>query len=175
MMTQTTKLYSIIAGTLLVVAVVGLFVGERYVRGQGERLQAAVGALATHTAEEQSYKELSQLVDTSSSTRTELRSRLLTESRTITFLTMIEHDAAVEGVQLTTNTLQAKKTKQAFDTLEISFSLSGTTSAIRQVIRLFETLPYDGYVSNVQLVEHATHGTATSSAALTYTVGLLKQ
>ena len=107
--------------------------------------------IADKSAREQKFKEFSVLVEETGVERDALMFHVLTGDQTISFLSDIERIAKQQGVELTTNSLTVSETGGDFDALAITFSVSGREVVIDRMIRIFETLPYHGNITRLQL------------------------
>jgi len=151
MVTQKTKAIAFGSVVLLVLSIAALVFTWGYVNAKGEGLVERATAVANANAREQIYAELTQLVDSTKSDREELSTYILTEEKTIYFLSSIESMAADQQVDLTTNSLNVVEGRGKFDTLVISFSVSGYEEHIYSLLKMFETIPYHGEVSKLSL------------------------
>lgn len=151
MITRKTKVFGISSLLLFIVAATGLFLMWQYIVEKGNELSHQTTEVAQFQAREQAYRELEDLVDQTQGARQELQSYILTEEKTIDFLALIEAIALEQGVELTTNSLKVVEEKGLFDTLVVSYSINGMDERVSAILRLFETLPYHVFVSNVSL------------------------
>lgn len=149
--TKTTKLYFIIACTLLIACVGISFLIHRYISDSGAELLAQIKEVAEYTDREQKYSELSRLIAATQEDRAELDSYTLKRAETINFLAAIERVAKEKQVVLSTERLEEEVTETYFDTLFILFALEGSDVHVRDMIRIFETLPYHSSVTGVTI------------------------
>ncbi len=87
---------------------------------------------------------------------------------------MVEQLALEQGVELTTNSLKVNKGEGSFDTLLISYSVSGTQQRVETLLQLFETLPYDANISTLSLQYTDEKGFPAAAGNITLTVSLFK-
>jgi Tfp pilus assembly protein PilO len=103
---------------------------------------------------EQNRDTLTALVEALKDTegdRNELKSRILTESGVIDFLTLIEDIGREQRVVLKTNTITIRPINASFETVVISVQVEGTYDALLTLLTLFEQLPYQVTIGDVQL------------------------
>lgn len=172
--TQTAKTYLVVALLLVGVAFVAWYMMLHYVLHEGALLGQETVLLAERSTHDQAYQNLKSEVAANATEQAALMSRVLTEDKTITFLTNIENDAAAHGVVLTTDSIQRHTGKGALDNMTISFSLTGAAVNVRQVITMLETLPYYGTVDQLVYTTSDPAQQNKTTAVLHVTLGLLK-
>lgn len=134
---------------LAALCVLGFMLYE--VHSKGRDLDTRIALIAERNAKVQMYTKLSRLVEDTQLERSKLQKYVLTEDETSSFLTDIEALGAVVGVELATRELAVEKKDGAFDELAIEFEVTGTEGAVKQMLSVFETLPYHSAVSSVVL------------------------
>lgn len=122
----------------------------------------------SHARIEQNRDTFTALVARLEETRSDresLQKRLLTEEGVIDFLTLIETVGREQQVLLKTNTITTRPINEAFETVVINLSVEGTYPALVKVLTLFEYLPYQVSIRNVQFsaMEGEKKGTWTST------------
>ncbi len=99
--------------------------------------------IAEQRAKEQAARSVSQLIDETAPTRTELASFFLAEKDTITFIAEIEKLAVEKGVVLRTTGLDLRPASETTPVeLQTQFTVVGSRSAIVDFMQALETLPY---------------------------------
>lgn len=107
----------------------------------------------THARIEQNRDTFTALVarlDETRGERASLQKRLLTEEGVIDFLTLIENVGREQQVLLKTNTITIHPINEVFETVVINLSVEGAYPALVKVLTLFEYLPYQVSIRNVQ-------------------------
>jgi Tfp pilus assembly protein PilO len=107
----------------------------------------------TYASIEQNRDTLNTLVSTLRDTkdaRESLRSRILTNENVINFLSLIETIAREQQVTLKTETLTVTPLDSVFETLDVRVSVEGEYTSLLKTLTLFEQLPYQVVVSDVQ-------------------------
>lgn len=174
MITKKTKIFASFSVITFCIAGVILFLVFTYVYKQGEELILQAKEVADYTAREQSYRELSQLVENTKEERNELTNFILTKDNTINFLAMIEAVALEQDVELTTNALQVHEGDGVFDSLVISFDVEGVKSHVYALLKILETLPYQAFVSQVSFQSPVDSQTETIKGTIELTTSLFK-
>ncbi len=151
--TKKTKLYFIIASVLLVLCIGFSFFIHRHIAHRGGELLAYIKTVAEYTDREQKYSELSRLIAATQEDREELHTYILKRSETIDFLAEVEEIAKAKQVELSTDRLEEEVTDTQFDTLVVTFALRGTDKNVRDMIRIFETVPYHSTVTSIVITE----------------------
>jgi hypothetical protein len=148
-----TKLIGIISLIYLLVAA-GVLAWVLYeIYTSGKELDERVALIADKHATSRAYTELSNLLLSTKSDREELTTYLLTEEHTSDFLTDIESFGPRLGVALTTLSLTVEEKEGMFDDLLIEFSFEGTEFAVKNMLEVFETLPYHSQVTTLTMTE----------------------
>jgi len=145
-----TRLIGIFSLVYLFVAAsaVGWVVYE--VGANGQELKDRVAAIADKNAKVKTYTEFSKLINETQEERAVLASYVLTEDNTSSFLTEIESLAANVGVTLFTRSLEVDDKKgSSYDDLVIVFDVEGPEVLVKNLLSIFETLPYHSQVSSL--------------------------
>ena len=166
MITKQTKFIGGIAALLFVAVVASLVLGLYIITEQGEQLQKQMAMLATVNEQERSFTEIKRTLEDSAADRQALNRLFLTESDTTDFLSTIEQIARHLGLEITTESLQVVEPESGPDTLQISFSVAGSDTAIRSFITTLEVLPYGSYLTNVQLRKSREVGAAEANVQI---------
>ncbi len=102
-------------------------------------------------------------LDETSDARESLQKRILNEEGVIDFLTLIEGIGREQQVLLKTNTITIRPINDAFETVVVSLSAEGSYGALVKVLTLFEHLPYQVSIHNVQFMSTEGVDTWTST------------
>jgi hypothetical protein len=174
MITKKTKIF--VASSILgfCIVLVGLFFILKYIYTQGEEVLHQAEEVANYAAREQSYRDLSQLVEETKGDRDTLLGHILTEDNTIEFLSTIEQIALEQGIELTTNTLKVIQGEGLFDTLAISFEVEGAKPRVYAVLQILETLPQHALVSKISLQTPVDAQAETVRGTIELTASLLQ-
>ena len=167
MITNKAKKNITLSFVLFVFALGSVLAAWTYVISTGENLLQKTKEVADYNVRTQTYATLSQLVEQTKQERKELASYVLTEKKIIDFLTEIEKVAVEQGVELTTNSVQKNVQEGLFDEAVISFLIEGTDEYVKNMLHIFETLPYHGYVSKLSLVKNEDDRTVDANIDLT--------
>jgi hypothetical protein len=175
MITKKTKIVSGVSLVFFISVSVALVSILQFLQTKGDELVAQTQELANYTARESSYRELESLIQKTEEERRQLETRVLTEEKTIDFLTEIETLAIKQNVDLTTNTLQVVPQEGLFDELVIMFTVDGQEDDVYKLVRLFESLPYHAYISSLSL-QHTfdENDISMGKGSIELTVSLLK-
>jgi hypothetical protein len=125
------------------------------VHSEGQELTERVTLIADRNAKIQMYTELSRLVSETEGERAELSSYVLTENETSSFLTEIEKIGAQTGNELSTASLDVVEKGTDYDELHIKFNVEGTEASVKEMLHVFETLPYHSAVTSVLLTKES--------------------
>lgn len=174
MITHKSKIVGVLAVVLFMGTGSVLMYVWGYVQTKGVTLSEQSIEVANFNAREQKYRELEALIDATASEREELISYLLTEEKTIDFLSSIEEIASEQNVELTTDSLRVVEAAGLFDSLQISFAVEGERGRVYALLGIFETLPYHGAVSKIAFNNKEEAGVATVTGTVELTVSLLK-
>lgn len=168
---NTTKWLGIAIVTFTVFSGILFFVA-RALTQDAAALEEVLQTLASEQAVMQEQQALKQILDQTAEVREELGSYIISgESGTVTFLSTIDTMAAQLGIVLTTSRLEVENSADGpYDTLAVMFSIEGDETAVLRALRLFETLPYRGAVTDVQI--NRTSDVATGRAQMKGTVSL---
>lgn len=93
---------------------------------------------------------LVQTLDDTKDERLSLLTRVLTEERIITFLSLIESVGREQQVALKTNSIAIQPINNTFETVVVSVTVKGSYDALLKTLTLFENIPYQSTVRNVQ-------------------------
>lgn len=145
-----TRNIAIFSLVYLVVACAGFAYLFIHTQEMGAHLQEQTAIIANNNILEQRQIELSQLLRQTEVQREELQQYLLTEEKTIDFLSEVERAAGALGVQFITDSLKVTPKEGAFDTLEVQFTFSGNEQSVREMARILETLPYHGQITRLE-------------------------
>ena len=116
---------------------------------KGNELENRVQTIVNASVKLKVYKELWVQYEASAPERALLAEFALTEDEVGTFLTEIEKIGITKGVLITTNSLKIDKKPDTPDKLLIQFALEGDMFKIKQMIELFETVPYHSLINTL--------------------------
>ncbi len=142
----------------------------------GAELQKQSEIVARNNVLQKKYTELLSVLKQTERERETLTSYLLTEQKTVDFLTEIEQIAKTQGVELSTDSLSVSKPDgKKFDELVITFSIKGSEKRVKNMIQTLETLPYSGHVTQLSLIRTGSVPATTSgfSGNIELTLSLL--
>lgn len=149
-MTRRTQIVGIFALVYLCAAASALGWMIYTVSITGEELETRVAAIADKNAKVKMYTDFAKLIEDTQNERAILASHVLTENETSGFLTDIESLAASVGVALSTRSLNVADIKNSsFDELVITFDVEGPEMLVKNLLRIFETLPYHSQISTL--------------------------
>ncbi len=118
----------------------------------GISLKDKARTIAETNAKIQSYKELQERVVATSEMRESLSKFVITDNETGSFLTEIEKLGESLGVKMTTTSLAEEKVEGGLNILQIQFVLEGQEEQVKNMILLFETLPYHSKMGSLSFV-----------------------
>lgn len=149
------KTYVIAVGNLtyflIAASVMGFFLFRILV--SGFELEDKITLVAETNEKVKMQTELSRLIESTQTQRAELSAYVLTEGQTSNFLTGIEQAASAKGVSLTTQSLKVVPEEDAFDSLAIDFIVEGSEESVREMLLLFESLPYHSKVQTLSVAK----------------------
>lgn len=141
---------------------------------KGAALLSSMQATADAQARELRYADLEDSVGAIVADEAAMRKFILNGERdTVTFLSTVDDLAAGLGVVLTTERLEVRTEEgRPFDSLDISFKIEGSESAVMQLIALLETIPYHSFVRSVEVQKSVNEltGVVSIESTLTLTV-----
>lgn len=125
-----------------------------YLEDRGSKLQEDLQTVHNRQRLEREYKVLQEQLEATETERAALVSRVVAgENGTVAFLSLIDEIAAELGVELATEGLNVEKTDEpGFDKLVVEFSFKGSESQTTKLLKMFETLPYHGRLTKLNLV-----------------------
>lgn len=121
---------------------------------------------------EQALSSLVRLVEETTTERGEIVSRILHEEDVIDFLALIEELGREQGVELNTTSLNVASVDNLYDELQISVSVTGSRASVIHMLKLFETLPYQSYISRARISQ--TSGAEANAWSGTFAVHVTK-
>ena len=166
MITHKTKVIFVLTLAYFIVASVGLgWVGYE-VNQVGNELENYVTVIANKSAQEQKYAELSDLVEKTEIERKTLEKYVLTEEKTITFLSEIEKIGVEQGVTLITNSLKVVENPDTYNQLTVNFSVEGDEKLVFRMMQILESVPYHSEISTLVLTLDTEEGLTTMNIEL---------
>lgn len=130
----------------------GLYFMWVSVDGFGADLYESVQAVTNERAFDTQYSELQSILEETEVERQVLDTFVLQDdSDTIALLSKIDEIAFAQGVVLTTNNLKVVESTTDFNDLAVSFSIEGDETGVFNMVRMFETLPYHGRITNLDV------------------------
>lgn len=153
-MKNTTKTILVIMSLLVLSALVGLWFLISHVQQASSKLQTTLETIANEQEVASDQRTLSALLESTADDRGILESRIIQgESGTITFLSEIDDFAASQNITLITSSLDvALQARKPYDSLDISYNVSGSEVSIKKFIKLLETMPYSSEVVQLSFV-----------------------
>ncbi len=118
----------------------------------GSELTGRAQAIADNEEKMRSLKSMKNMFERSREERQVLSTFALTEDEAGEFLTEIERLGKEQGVSITTSALKVEKKKDTPDQLSVEFAIEGSEASVREIIKLFEVLPYPSELVNLTLV-----------------------
>lgn len=169
MIDRKTKLIAIVAAVFFTTALC-VFLWVLYaIVASGQELQTRLAAIEETNAKIQANNELASLLVSTQDERLQLEKYVLTEDETGIFLTDIEKLASSQAVALNTSSLEVVKTKDEPDKLQVEFEIKGRETDVKNMLALFESLPYHSIVSAFSLTRVG-NGQVESSITLQITL-----
>lgn len=169
MIARKTNIVGIFSLAYILVAIAVLSWVAYEVVVSGQELRDRVTAIADTNAKVKVYKDLAMLIGATKAERDTLAGFVLTEEETSNFLTNIESIGARQGVELTTDALKVSPQEGSFDQLLIQFGVSGKEEAVKRMLTIFETLPYQSKVASLTF-NRTESGRAQSTIELSITL-----
>lgn len=120
----------------------------------GQKLELAA---AQHTARAQSlarHIELSMIektVNETASERARLADFVVTDDRITEFLALVEGAVRSQGLTASTRAVEIKPGDQRFESLKLTIAASGLYDALKRLIVLLETMPFQIAIESVRL------------------------
>ena len=108
---------------------------------------------------QQELSSLERLVQETSDERKELTGYILKNDGVIDFLALIETLGTEQNVQFKTNSLKVVEKDNIFEELQIDILINGPYKSVLHTLALFESLPYQSYISKLTF----TRGTGDGS------------
>lgn len=139
----------------------------------GERLISYLETSQEREAKRGSALIVERLIEETAATREQIDSAFFnTEGDAIQFLTETERVARAQGLELKTDSLEAKADAEnpGASQVEIKFSLSGTESLVRAFINYLETLPFHSTVTDLSLTANDQTGAWSAQLTIVLTV-----
>ncbi|MFT5037246.1 MAG: hypothetical protein ACI9VM_000824 [Candidatus Azotimanducaceae bacterium] len=122
------------------------------IESYGTDLRDRLQTIANEQAFSAQYDDLLAVTQKTETERMILNQFVLRdESDTITLLSRLDEIEMEQGVDLETQELSVSEGLGSFDNLEVSFKLSGNGREVNNMIRIFETLPYHGYITSLSI------------------------
>lgn len=172
------KVQSILIVAAILAAVAGLLWGlSTLIAGYGSALQEQLQTLANEQAFAGQYEELLETMDTVATDQALLNEFVLQDDRdTIDLLSQLDAIAAQQQVILETNQLQENPKDDFFNLITLAYSIEGEAAAVMRMIRIFETLPYHGEITQLNLDRsiNSETGVPTLKAAITLLLTIRK-
>lgn len=137
------------------------------IKQDGAQLEEQMELVQTNRLIESKYSELQTILDQSEDERNRLGEYLLTEDKTVRFLSEIESVAKKMGLQLTTDSLTVSPfPNQTFQKIDLRLRAVGPKDDLLLFISALETLPYYSRVEALSLDGDQRSGEWRASVAL---------
>lgn len=170
--TATTK-YAVISLIFLVACVAVTFFILELINREGQKLAEQMKVIGENEQLEAQHAVLLGIMEETKTDRDSLTGFLLTEGKTIHFLSDIESLARQLGLNFTTDSLTVSALPNPqFEELEIKLSAQGDKDTLMKFLSILETLPYYSHLSELSLSRGASD---VWSARIGLKVGLNKQ
>ena len=117
--------------------------------------------IGEHAAKEASFNTVKGLLTSTSEEREQIKSLFIEEKDTISFISEIEENAKIVGVNLTTNELSILQSVTdangvtSLPQLLVGFDFSGSQTAAWEFITLLENIPYHKKITEVSFIKTA--------------------
>lgn len=136
----------------VLVTITVLFYISSEIERRGEILTKNMQLIADEQSFETQYTVSQDMVLATVDERAELERYIVADNRaTIELLSQLDEIGSRQGVELTTSNLEEQSTDGTFNALLIRYNISGRADAVMHMIKIFETLPYHGYVSSLSV------------------------
>jgi len=124
-----------------------------YLEDRGSKLQEDLQTVHDKERLEREYKKLQSQLSATETDRALLERHIIAgENGTVSFLSLVDEIAAELGIELNTKELNVEKTDESgFDKLIVKFSLEGSEPQVERLLKMFETLPYQGDLTALDL------------------------
>lgn len=151
LITQKTKINIILSSSFLLCMSMATLMVSNHIQKMGHDLEKQMTMVATYADRAQKHAELLRFVEASDVKREELMGYILTRAEVPNFVTQGEHVAASQGVIYTTDSLEQIATDGDFDQLLVAFTMEGAENDVLHMLKVFETMPFHGQITSVQL------------------------
>lgn len=170
-MSKKTKLMLYISILYSFILVAFLAYGIYQVKVQGDVLDANRLLIAEQNSKELTYRNLIQVTESTQEDRAALEQFFITEKDTISFISNIEQLASEMGIALETSQLSVNpKTDKSAAQLYAGFKFSGQENAVKQLVLLFENIPYHKTIPELVLTHNPEDDTLKGSILLYITI-----
>ncbi|OGG89174.1 hypothetical protein A2592_00540 [Candidatus Kaiserbacteria bacterium RIFOXYD1_FULL_42_15] len=170
-MSKKTKLMLYISILYSFILVAFLAYGIYQVKVQGDVFDANRLLIAEQNSKELAYHNLIQTTESTKEDRATIEQFFITEKDTISFITDIEQLASKMGITLETSQLSVNpKTDKSAAQLYAGFKFTGQEKAIKQLVLLFENIPYHKTIPELVLTHNPEDGTWKGSILLYITI-----
>ncbi len=170
MMGRNAKISLIISLAFMLTSLTALTWVILKVDQEGDNIHAQVKVIADSLAQEKEYRDLENLVVSSAVKREQIAQFVLTEDKTIDFLSQVETIGEEQGVNLQTTSLEVKPGEGMFDSLLVSFSLKGEEDRLYKMIKILEELPYHGELRELDFTRKGRDGNSTVRVQLAVSI-----
>lgn len=153
MVYKSTHIIAIMGGLFFVGTLVVFVIFFRYVEQQKASFQEIRTAYDQVEKNRDALSVLVRTLETTKDARTSLSSRVLTDESVIDFFTLIETLGREQGVLLKTDAITVLPINSAFETIVVKVSAVGTYTRLIDTLTLFENLPYQVTIANVQFTQ----------------------
>ena len=140
---------AVIASSLALLGSVAATVGIWYMIERSDvRLAAVENATAQLVEEGRLFTALETQAEQTAEERAELEQYILTQSEFVEFLSLLENSGARFGVEVVTKSIETDgaTTKDGFEIVAVTSELTGSFAALRELIELYEQLPYQLHI-----------------------------
>ncbi len=144
------------------------------IEGHKETLRAERVRAAEAEVQARALSALQATVVESKEDREKLLGFILTDDEIIDFLALIEQTAREQGVKLET-TLEVRPLDDVFEELALSLSIEGSFDGVMRMLRLFETLPEQSVVTEMNIARGGEEGSTDWQGTFMLTVTKFKK
>ncbi len=151
--------FAILSLIFFLLGVAAIYLVTDMISDSGEELELRMEVVGSNKVIQDRYDNLQVILRESAAERTQLSDYLLTEGKTINFLSEIEGLARQLGVEVVTDSLTVNSLPNPdFQTVDLKLRASGGKASITRFISLLETLPYYSSLNSLSLSSERVSG-----------------
>lgn len=151
---SVTKKYFIIGILFFSLTLTVFVIFTKFMLDDAAKLKTTVEEVAFKQAEDKGTIEVSKLFTDTEEERNKLKQYVLTEDTLIDFVSQLEATAGKMGLDFMTQGILPKtgKKNSRFSSVSINVGFSGDREQVMSMLKVIETLPYHGEVSQVSVM-----------------------